>query len=88
MRRLSLEAALSVVERLGFYVCDEGLPESALARPVASVFGFGELLGGDLPLINGYVLRWFASPDQVPPAADMAISALICARLLRRLVFK
>lgn len=46
------------------------------------------LLGGDLPLINGYVLRWFASPDQVPPAADMAVPALICARLLRRLAFK
>lgn len=39
MRRLSLEAALSVVERLGFYVRDEGLLESALARPVTSVFG-------------------------------------------------
>lgn len=39
MRRIGLEAALSVVERLGFYVRDEGLLESALARPVTSVFG-------------------------------------------------
>lgn len=39
MKRISLEKGLNTVERLGFYVRDEGLLESALARPVASAFG-------------------------------------------------
>lgn len=46
-----------------------------------------EVQEGDLPLgalvlslINGYVLQWFASPDQVPPAAEMAAAVLRVAR--------
>lgn len=39
MKRVSLEAALGVVGRLGFHRRDEGLFESALARPVTAVFG-------------------------------------------------
>ncbi|GFZ84065.1 type II toxin-antitoxin system death-on-curing family toxin [Nesterenkonia alkaliphila] len=39
MERIALEQALEVIERLGFYVRDEGLLESALARPVTAVFG-------------------------------------------------
>ena len=39
MERITLEEALGLVERLGFYVRDEGLLESALARSVASMFG-------------------------------------------------
>ncbi|WP_300345362.1 type II toxin-antitoxin system death-on-curing family toxin [Nesterenkonia sp.] len=39
MQRITLAQALGVIDRLGFYVRDEGLLESALARPAASVFG-------------------------------------------------
>lgn len=39
MERVPLELALGVIGRLGFYVRDEGLLESALARPATTVYG-------------------------------------------------
>lgn len=47
MRRVSLETALGIITtRLGFHLRDEGLLESALARPVTVVHGrsaYGDL---------------------------------------------
>lgn len=39
MERVTLEQALGVVNRLGFYARDEGLLDSALSRPTTAVFG-------------------------------------------------
>ena len=39
MQYLSLEDALTQIQKLGFYVKDAGLLEGALARPAASAFG-------------------------------------------------
>lgn len=39
VHRIRIEAALRVVDRLGFHVRDTGLLDSALERPVARAFG-------------------------------------------------
>lgn len=39
MQRIQLEIAIEVVARLGFYVRDVGLLDSALERPITRVYG-------------------------------------------------
>lgn len=39
MQRIQLEIAIEVITRLGFYVRDVGLLDSALERPVTRVYG-------------------------------------------------